>query len=49
MQGGAGMKISIRHQIPAFASYRAACVRSLYNVEDTGFTLETELPLEAEP
>jgi ABC-type ATPase involved in cell division len=43
------MNISINHQSPAFNSYRAACVRSLYNVENTGFTLEAELPLDAEP
>jgi ABC-type lipoprotein export system ATPase subunit len=43
------MKISIHHNSPAYDSYRAACVRSLYNVEHTGFTLEAELPLDAEP
>lgn len=48
MQGGAGMKISIAHQSAEYGSYRAACVRSLYNVENTGFSLEAELPLEAE-
>jgi ABC-type ATPase involved in cell division len=43
------MRISINHQRPVFASYRAACVRSLYNVDDAGFTLDAELPLEAKP
>ena len=42
------MRISINHQSPDYGTYRAACVRSLYNVEDTGFQLEADLPLEAE-
>jgi ABC-type ATPase involved in cell division len=43
------MIITVKHQSPDYGSYRAACVRSLYNVENAGFTLEAELPIEREP
>lgn len=49
MPGGARMKITIHHTSPDYQSYRAACVRSLFNAESSTFTLETDLPLEAEP
>jgi ABC-type ATPase involved in cell division len=42
------MNISINRRSLEYDSYRAACVRSLYNVEDTGFRLDAELPIEAE-
>ena len=40
------MKIHIRHPAPAFDSYRAACVQSLFNVEGIGFELEADLPID---
>jgi ABC-type ATPase with predicted acetyltransferase domain len=43
------MKINVNHRSPVYGSYRAACVRSLYNVDNTGFALEAELPIEQEP
>ena len=46
------MKVRIHHPAPAFDSYRAACVQSLFNVEGIGFNLEADLPIdspEAEP
>lgn len=49
MQSGARMNIAICHQSPDYTSYRAACIRSLYNVDDPGFSLEADLPLESEP
>lgn len=41
------MKIRIEHKCPDFKTYRAACVKSLFNVE-TGhfFNLEADLPIE---
>ena len=42
------MKITINHESPQFTSYRAACVRSLFNAESNSFSLCAELPLEAE-
>lgn len=44
------MKIAIRHQCPDFGTYRAARVKSLFNVE-TGdrFELDAELPIEDQP
>lgn len=43
------MKITIHHESPDYQSYRAACVRSLFNAEAGDFQLEAELPLDAEP
>ena len=43
------MKITIHHESPDYQSYRAACVRSLFNAEASDFRLEAELPLDAEP
>lgn len=43
------MKIAIHHAGPEYTSYRAACVRSLFNVDDNDFRLEAELPIETEP
>lgn len=40
------MKVSIHHPAPAFDSYRAACVQSLFNVEGIGFDLEADLPID---
>ena len=40
------MKISIHHPAPAFDSYRAASVQSLFNVEGIGFDLEADLPID---
>ena len=41
------MKVSIEKKCPDFNSYRAACVKSMFNAE-TGnrFSLEVELPIE---
>ena len=49
MPGGTRMKITIHHESPDYQSYRAACVRSLFNAEASDFRLEAELPLDAEP
>lgn len=49
MPGGARMKITIHHKSPDYQSYRAACVRSLFNAEASDFRLEAELPLDAQP
>ena len=49
MPGGARMKITIHHKSPDYQSYRAACVRSLFNAEASDFRLEAELPLGAQP
>lgn len=43
------MNINIQHTCPEYPSCRAACVRSLYNVDTPAFSLQAELPLEAEP
>ena len=48
MPGGTRMKITIHHESPDYQSYRAACVRSLFNAEASDFRLEAELPLDAE-
>lgn len=37
--------IEIDYRDHGFNSYRAACVRSLYNVDDAGFQIRAELPL----
>ncbi len=40
------MKISIQNICPDFDSYRAARVKSMFNVEDgSRFVLEADLPL----
>lgn len=49
MQGGARMILNISHQSPDYPSYRAACVRGLFNVESSGFNVSADLPIEAEP
>ena len=43
------MIISIHHQCPEYQSYRAACVRSLFNADSNDFLLSADLPVEAEP
>ena len=46
------MKIAIHHPAPAFDSYRAALVRSLFNADGIGFDLDADLPIDgpdAEP
>lgn len=43
------MNIRIEHRPPHYAGYRASCVRSLFNVDDEGFTLDATLPLEENP
>ena len=43
MPGGTRMKITIHHESPDYQSYRAACVRSLFNAEASDFRLEAEL------
>lgn len=41
------MKIGIAHECPDFGSYRAARVKSLFNIEDaTRFELEADLPID---
>jgi len=41
------MKLSVNHRCSDFASYRAARVKSLFNVESgANFTLEAELPID---
>lgn len=40
------MNVRIHHPAPAFDSYRAACVQSLFNVEGIGFDLEADLPID---
>ena len=42
------MNIQIHHPAPGYDSYRAACVRSLFNVDGIGFDLEADLPIDAE-
>lgn len=49
MPAGARMKIAVHHQSPDYQSYRAACVRSLFNAEAGDFHLEAELPLDGAP
>ena len=50
MQGGADMRITTTHTCPDFDGYRAALVKSLFNVEDAStFTLEADLPIEDKP
>lgn len=47
MQGGVGMKISINNNCTDFESYRAARVKSLFNVDSgANFNLEAELPID---
>lgn len=44
------MKIEIRHRCPDFEGYRAARVKSLFNVEaGDRFDIDAELPIEAAP
>jgi GNAT superfamily N-acetyltransferase len=44
------MKVAVHHQCSEFNSYRAARVKSLFNVESgANFTLDAELPLEGRP
>lgn len=43
------MKVAIQHTSPDCQSYRAACARSLFNVESSAFSLTADLPFEAEP
>lgn len=44
------MNITIRHQCSDFTSYRAARVKSLFNVDSgANFNLDVNLPLESEP
>lgn len=40
------MKIAIHHPAPAFDSYRAALVRSLFNADGIGFDLDADLPID---
>lgn len=40
------MKVSIHHPAPVFDSYRAACVRSLFNADGIGFDLDADLPID---
>lgn len=40
------MNVSIHYPAPSFDSYRAACVRSLFNVDGVGFDLEADLPID---
>lgn len=42
------MNIQIHHPAPGYDSYRAACVRSLFNADGIGFDLEADLPIDAE-
>jgi len=42
------MIINIHHPDPGHQSYRAACVRSLYNVTEADFKLTAEMPLDEE-
>ena len=49
MQGGVHMKVAIHHRCTDYDSYRAARVKSLFNVESgANFKLETELPIDAQ-
>ena len=42
------MKIAVRHHCRDFQSYRAARVRSLFNVDDAShFQLQADLPIDA--
>lgn len=43
------MIVTIQHNSPDYQSYRAACVRSLFNAESSAFSLTADLPIEAEP
>lgn len=43
------MKIAIHHRCADYASYRAACVRSLFNADSGDFILDADLPIEAAP
>lgn len=43
------MIIDIHHRCPDYSSYRAACVRSLFNVESNDFDIHADLPLENSP
>lgn len=43
------MIINIYYPDPGHQSYRAACVRSLYNVSEADFKLTAELPLDEQP
>jgi ABC-type ATPase involved in cell division/GNAT superfamily N-acetyltransferase len=50
MQGGAYMRIKVHNTCPDYNSYRAASVKSLFNVEQGNhFTLEADLPVEEVP
>ncbi|WP_165079265.1 MULTISPECIES: GNAT family N-acetyltransferase [unclassified Desulfovibrio] len=40
------MIIRIHHPAPAYDSYRAACVQSLFNADGIGFDLEADLPID---
>lgn len=40
------MMISIHHPAPGYDSYRAALVRSLFNVDGIGFDLDADLPID---
>jgi GNAT superfamily N-acetyltransferase len=44
------MRITTTHTCPDFDGYRAALVKSLFNIEDaSSFTLEADLPIEDKP
>ncbi|WP_235633751.1 hypothetical protein ACQ0P8_03960 [Halodesulfovibrio aestuarii] len=41
------MRIDITHSCPDYSSYRAACVKSLFNVDaGNSFSLKADLPIE---
>lgn len=40
------MIIRIHHPAPAYDSYRAACVKSLFNTDGIGFDLDADLPID---
>lgn len=47
MQGGGDMKIAVRNRCSDFSSYRAARVKSLFNVEaGCNFSLDADLPID---
>ena len=40
------MKITVHHRPPESDTYRAACVRSLFNADSAGVDIEADLPIE---
>ncbi|MFI3272774.1 MAG: hypothetical protein R3Y11_11855 [Pseudomonadota bacterium] len=39
------MRIAIEHKSPECNGYRSACVRSLFNVDESTFKIQADLPL----